>query len=1327
MKLFRMLLPFCCCFLYITLYANDEPIKNLGIENGLSNNAVMNVYQDYKGFMWICTYDGLNRFDGYKFRIFRNKIGDTTSLNDNGNFTIEGDYLHRVWLGGRKGISVFNPVNEQFNTARFTPYKSATPRPEIGVIHIIRAGDSGKTVLAGTERDGLLLFHENVYAGIQIPIIQSANTITNYEVTGIDFDHNMAFVFVQDLGLCRYNTQTKSLTVINQSIRQANCLRSDQKGGLWLGTDNGLFRYDLTDNSYSENYIQTHNKVVGLCMDKNGRIWVASDGAGVFIVSSRDNINKCQLNSNAVYAVYEDREGRMWIGTLRGGISIIAARRNPFELRRFNGENAVCNFILSFCEGDNNDIWIGTDGGGLKHWDRQRNQFTAFTADATRPNAISSNFITCILRDVQDDIWVSTWFGGINRYKKGSHAFEHFQCNNPITQATENNVWVVYEDTQKQIWASTTNNGTLYTFNRTTNQFELFDNSLVNIQCLAEDAKGHLWGGNYQDLISIDRVHKQHKVFHIGYTVRSIHEDKKGNFWVGTDGGGLLQFNQQTGRFIRYTATDGLPSNAILRILEDNSGDLWLSTFNGLARFDPQTKICRSFSQSDGLQSNQFSYNAALKLSTGECMFGGIKGFNIFFPDSIYAQNTLPPVFLTGIRINNTPVEQEGRYISKSALENVEELRVPYDKAAISMDFVALEYTSPDKINYAYRLEGWDKQWNYVGESRTATYTRLQEGTYTFKIKATNAEGRWGNEISTIRIIVLPPWYRSWWAYLLYTLAIGGILYIFMRYRSRQERLHYEIRLAHLENEKEKELNEKKLSFFTHISHEFRTPLSLIINPLKAYTQDPELSIVYRNARRLLSLVDQLLLFRKADSGGDVLKINRLDLVELCKEAFLCFSQQARLKNIDYQFEGGQCPIEMYVDDEKMEVALFNLLSNAFKFTPDGGKVVFKIRELFTEVEISIQDTGCGIPISTGNRIFDKFSRVGGRQTGFGIGLYLVKHFIESHGGGITYHSRQEEGTTFVIRLRKGLGHLKGYDFATSERSAILQELMEETSVPVKKEEKVQPEEMVTEKKSLLCIDDNADIRAYLRQLFSDHYIIYEAENGDDGFAMVQEHLPDLVISDVQMPGMDGLELCTKIKTTEALSHIPVILLTSAHGLKIKGIEEGADDYITKPFDKDLLLAKVQTLLKNRNLLRQYFLDSITLQKSTVKVPAAYRDFLNNCISIVEANLGNEDFSIKTFTQAIGMSHSSLYKKVKSISGQTINAFIRSIRLRKAAMLLLKEEYTINQAAFEVGIGDVKYFREQFVKLFGMNPSEYVKRYRHSFNQDLTVVKEGLN
>ena len=1339
-----------------SLLAASYPVRYLGIENGLSNNAVVNIYQDSKGFMWFGTYDGLNRYDGYKFKIYRNKTGDSTSLADNGIWTLEQDGAERLWIGGRKGVSIFDPFREKFSPAMYRPAGSARAEKLTGNIHVIRS-DKKKVVLVGTENNGLLLFGADGGTGRQIPLQQGSGQTVDYEVMSVDFDTDAryAWVFVQNKGLCRYDALSNTLNVVNNQVQRGNSLRTDRQGGIWLATNAGLFRYDRRTGAYSGNYLEESCKAVNVCIDKHGDIWIGTDGEGIFVLRPGETKasalsfpgNKHLLSSNAVYSICEDREGRKWIGTLRGGINIIEPRPGPFELHSFNNNHSLSptnNFIFSFCEDKDGYIWIGTDGGGLKHWNRAGNTWKNYTYSPGNKNGISSNFITTIIKDDRGDTWFSTWFGGVNRYHEASGTFERFTCVNPYTKAEENNVWLVYEDAQKTLWASTTNNGTLYTFNRAANRFDIFDKNINNIQCLAEDSRGNLWGGNYSSLVKIDRVHKKHKVYNTGYTIRAIHEDKRGGYWLGTDGGGLLLFNPGTGGFTRFTDADGLPSNSILRIMEDDAGNLWLCTYNGLSRFDPVKRTSRNFSQSDGLQSNQFAYNAALKLRSGELMVGGIKGFNIFYPDSVYEQKHIPSVLLTGIKIDNVPIEQDTAYVSDRSSGDMPVLRVPFGKASISLDFVALEYTSPDKISYAYYLEGWDKDWNYAGEARTANYTRLQEGEYTFKIKATNTDGKWGEELRAVKVIVLPPWYRTWWAYLLYVSCLAAAIYFYIQYRTRQERLKYEIKLAHLEREKEKEHNERKFTFFTHVSHEFRTPLTLIINPLKELIHNKEeqvshadLGVVYRNSRRLLSLVDQLLLFRKADAGGDQLKIARTDIAELCNEVYLCFTQQARAKHIQYEFihKGTACGI--YADYEKIEIALFNILSNAFKFTPEGGNITFELQEEENGVLISVRDSGCGIDEQSGNLIFEQFRQAGNRperlQTGFGIGLYLVKHFIEAHRGTVSYESRLQEGTTFFIRLQKGTGHLPAAWFVgdTATKSALLEELTAETNPPAAPEEpgwinrEPAAEELVTGKRSILLIDDNAEIRKYLQQLFSDKYIVYEADNGDTGFAMVNKCMPDLVISDVHMDGMDGMELCGKIRKTEHLSHIPVILLTSTSSpdVQVMGIEGGADDYITKPFEKDLLLAKVEHILKTRNLLRQYFLDQITLKNSGIRVPAEYQDFLRRCIGVVEENLDNDDFSIKAFTQAIGMSHSSLYKKVKAVSGQTVNSFIRSIRLRKAAVLMLKENYTINQAALEVGIGDIRYFREQFVKLFGMNPSDYIKKYRHSFNGDYNIIR----
>ncbi|HSV11258.1 MAG TPA: ATP-binding protein, partial [Hanamia sp.] len=506
------------------------------------------------------------------------------------------------------------------------------------------------------------------------------------------------------------------------------------------------------------------------------------------------------------------------------------------------------------------------------------------------------------------------------------------------------------------------------------------------------------------------------------------------NLWIGTDGGGLLLFNRNNGKFQRFTTAEGLPSNSILRLLEDGKNNLWLSTYNGLCKFNTVTKTCRNFSQSDGLQSNQFSFNAALSLKSGEFLFGGIKGFNVFYPDSVYDKKQTPQVFLTGLKINNTSIEENDSYVAKRNLEKINQVNLPFDQAILSLDFVALDYTGTDKIKYAYLLEGWDKNWIYVNNIRTANYSRLQEGTYIFKIKVTNSDGVWSAERQLLKIVVLPPWYRAWWAYLIYAFVLFSAVYLYIVYNKRQERLNYEVKLAHLENEKEKELTEKKISFFTHISHEFRSPLTLIISPLKdllASKKDEkgknEIFSIYRNARRLLSLVDQLLLFRKVESIDQQLRIEKFDIVEACKEVYLSFSHHAISKNIDFSFEKESTEILVYGDKEKIEIILFNLISNAFKYTSSGGKIILSVSEEVTSITIIVKDTGTGIPAEIGNKLFDSFYQVNNSekssQTGFGIGLYVSQKLAEAHLGVLSYTSEQGVGAEFSLSLLKGKKH----------------------------------------------------------------------------------------------------------------------------------------------------------------------------------------------------------------------------------------------------------------------------------------------------------------
>lgn len=1325
--------------------SDNPPVKYLGIEQGLSNNAVTSVYQDAKGFLWFGTYDGLNRYDGYNFFVYRNVIGDSTSLAFNNVNTVTGDGRGNIWAGGQKGISILDPMTSTFSIPWYLPFNGKTLLPARENVHILRAAGDGY-ILAGTHNIGLLVFEGSSNSAIQISLPGTRSA--NYDVPCITYDprtHNV-WLFIQGKGLYSYDLHRRTLRLVNNVFRTGSSLGFDQQGHVWLGTENGLYQLSADEKSFSPNRMPQASRVVGITSGNHNELYIGSDGAGVWrLTSGSDHAvpllspdGTPLVNSNAVYAIYEDADDRKWIGTLRGGINIIEPRNTSFKTITYDPpgpKNIVNNFILSFCEDADRNVWIGTDGAGLRYWDRKKNTFTVYRNNPADPGSLNSNFITNIVRDYQDRLWVATWFGGINLLNRITGRFEHYPCFNAHTGEEEKHIWMLLEDKRKRLWASATNDGSLYLFNPTLNKFELFDDQVQDLQSLTEDSHEILWGGNYSSLIRIDREHKQHRVYPIGYPVRCLHEDREGRFWVGTQEGGLLLFDRYTGRFERFTTKDGLPSNTILRILEDRRGHLWLSTYNGLSEYSDGN--FRNFSPSDGLQSAQFSFNAAIALSTGEFLFGGIKGFNSFFPDSILQVGKPAHLYLTRVRVRNTAIEAASKYVTAHDAEQIRRLTLPFDQAMLSLDFTALEYDGTDKVNYAYSLAGWDKGWINSNGSRTANYSSLREGSYTFKVKVSHADGTWSPETELLQLVILPPWYRTWWAYLIYAFVIAGGILTYIKYARSKERLRYEVKLAHLENEKEKELIERKLSFFTHITHEFRNPLTLIINPVKELLtagngSEDSLPFVYRNAQRLLSLVDQLLLFRKTESGSDELKPMPVNIVELSREVYLCFVQGARAKKIDYRFEPSAEDILLYVDREKVEIALYNLISNALKYTPEGGRILFSIRD-HDPVEIVISDNGLGIPPEVGDQVFDKFYQIRRSDmtsiSGFGIGLYLVKQFVEAHKGSIRCQSQPGQGTTFILRLRKGKDHLAGLTIV--EDTTGVSPLFREIAEPATPETggKKETGALVSDRQSLLIVDDDPQLLAYVCQIFDDRFVVYKALSGEEGLDLAHRHRPDLIISDLHMDGISGIELCETIKNDPLLGKIPVILLTASASAnnKLEGVKHGADDYITKPFDKELLVARVSALLTSRDRVHQSFYNEITLGDHAGRISAEDKEFFDRLIAVVEKSLEEDEFNIKRLSQEMGMSHSNLYQKVKELSGQSVNGFIRFIRLRRAAELFINTDCNVNEAALQVGINDVKYFREQFHKLFGLNPSEYIRKYRKVFSGKYLVNREELN
>ncbi len=748
---------------------------------------------------------------------------------------------------------------------------------------------------------------------------------------------------MKDVGLCQYNITTTKLQLVNSNIKAVTSTLSTRNSELLIGTEKGLYAFNKKTSTLNRIPVNLSNdNIMNLTMDAQNMLWIATDGGGITIVdletkksnflnSSRE---KGMLSSNSIGAVYIDREARKWIATLRGGVNIIDNEQAQFRTIKsdpFKSNTLVNNFILSFCEDENKNIWIGTDGAGLSIWNPRSNNYTNYGHRPGDPTSLSSNFVTSILNDHQKNIWISTFNGGIDRFDKQSNKFKQYICFNTVKGVEERNAWKIFQDNNNRLWVGTTKGGAVYLYNAKLDKFELFDARLKDVHTLYQDRQGKLWAGNYTHLIQIDPILKKHRYIPVNSAIRAINEDKYNQLWIGTEGGGLLKFNRKTNKLTRFIQADGLPSNSILNILEDNKGNLWCSTYNGLSKFNSKTLKFKNYFATDGLQSNQFNYNAALRLSSGELLFGGINGFNKFYPDSIRINKRVPKIVITDFRINNIPIDEDPTYQNELSVVGLEKISIPFNEAVLSINFSAIEFSFQDQIKYAYYLEGWDRDWNYIDKLNTAYYSRLNEGKYKLHLKSTDTEGAWSANEKIIIIEILPPWYRTWWAYTFYILFIVAGYVTFLQYRRRQERLKQEIESANLKIEHEKELNEKKLNFFTNISHELRTPLTLIVNPIKDILSTKEsgqekndLNVVYRNSRRLLSLVDQLLLFRKTENENEPLKLVRISLFKFAKEIFLCFTYLANNNNISYTFECDDEELIIHADRDKLEIILFN-------------------------------------------------------------------------------------------------------------------------------------------------------------------------------------------------------------------------------------------------------------------------------------------------------------------------------------------------------------------------------------------------------------------
>jgi len=1353
----------------ITGQNNNLNFKHFNIIDGLSNSEIKCIAQDSSGILWLGTKDGLNSFDGYRFRSYRHENQNLKSLKGNVIFSLLIDSENNLYVGTDEGLHIYKRESDSF--LRINISKS-TKRSNV-IVSLLE--DSKHRIWIGT-RDGLYMIDKNEKIYEFHHQDNDKNSIGSDLIFTIAEDYNNRIWIGNSSTLSVFNE--KNFSFENHRVGQIalknpkdnndiTAIFDNGNGELWIGTQyHGLFLYNTSNKTYkkfskyphdlkgvSDNFIsqiyKTSSRGLWICTFRNGINILNSDNSG-FNHLFYDELNPEGLISNYIFAIYEDLQGNIWIGTGEG-LDVIYNNKKKFihikrELRR-DYKSINNNNILSIIQDRKDNLWIGTKGGGLNYFDNKQKKFKYYKHDPSNPSSIIGNDVSKVLEDSEGRIWLGCASGLslVIDIQKG--IFKNYYHEPGDTNSLSNS-WILdlLEDSKDKILIGT--GGGLNILDITNQKFTRFKHDEAPlgtfwVPCVFKDKSGVIWIGSANGLRKLNSDNQTFTEY-IPITndssilsnsmVQAIYEDSKGNLWLGTERG-LNKFDREKEIFTSFTIKDGLPNDVIGGILEDKNGFLWISTNKGISKFDQVKKTFRNYDINDGLQSNQF-YGAYYKNANGKMFFGGVNGYNSFFPDSILDNTSIPPVIITNFSVKSGNPKTIEYFKSKSNFSDSEEIILSYNESFFNIEFVALNFIHAEKNRYSYKLENFDNKWIDSGNERIANYTNVPPGEYIFRVKASNNDNYWNNKGISLKIIITPPLWKTWWAYLIYACIFIIFMINFRKYSIIKANLKNQLILEHIEREKINEINQLKMRFFTHVSHDFRTPLILILGPLGKLINSIDFEdkikkqflLMYKNAEILLRLVNELLDFRKIESGHIKLKASKTDLNDFINSISQVFTEFAQLKNIEFEISIPNDNIEAYIDHDKIERVVYNLLSNSFKFTPEHGKISLSLRKIqnpakgkgfdkFNQgyAEIEIKDSGKGFSKEQFERIFERFYQVetndGFNPTGSGIGLSIVKSFIELHKGEITVDSKIDKGSSFQIRLPLGIKHLKDSEIIEVDEKG--KKTFELTAYSTLSKKHLVPDEIVKtegnkkeKKKLLLLIEDNEDVRSYIKSAMIEKYRIEEASDGITGLEMANKFFPDLIISDVMMPGMDGVELCRRLKSEIKTSHIPLILLTAktSEEYEITGLETGADDYITKPFSMDILLLRIRNILASRNQIIKKFNKEFSIDENEPSISLIDKQFLKKAALVVAKNIANVDFSVKQFADEMAMSRYNMFRKLKSLTNHAPNDFIKSIRLKKAHELLKSQKYDVKQIIEMVGFVNMNHFRSCFYQEFGVKP-----------------------
>jgi len=1320
--------------------------EHITTADGLSQSTVWEIVQDKKGFIWMATSDGLNRYDGYSFKVFRHEPEQKNSLPISNIAAVYADRNCTIWVGPRNnGLCRLRADGQTFD--RF-PLK--TKEEPDGKVSISCFAERNNRLWIGTSEQGLFYYDYTIQK-----VKQWEDTRIGKSVTSLLVDERGVLWMGTNAGtLLSFVPETGAISVYNlpfsESVsarhRQINVITKDNQGRFWVGTNGlGLFEFDVRQKLFFHELIkpgvyETVNVITDVVDDKAGNLWVLTDYGAWFYPQGNpekkvyllpDTENDKSLSTHALKKGLCDKAGNLWIGSWQGGVNIRYAepeRFSSFQHQIHNPQSLLSDRVTAVASDRNGQLWASSIKG-LTFVSADRTQFRRFT-NANSP--LAANDINTLITTPNGNVLISTWTAGFAMYDAERMRFIPFNLGKSKSVKTFAN------SASGKIWIGT-HERELYQLDEQTKQISLINTKSLteyfkklDINTLCEDANGNLWIGTYNSGLlrwnpktgAVRHFITNEKTGSLGSNgITTIYEDSQKRLWFGTNGSGLQLYDARTETFQSITSKHGLANNFIAGIIEDNRKNLWLSTNGGISFFNPQTKHIENYDQSDGLIGKEFLPGACSRLPTGELAFGNMQGLIVFSPDRVRKKTPPPSVYLSDLKLFNRFVNAADKDApTKVDLTDATKMVFQPFQSVFTIDFTALSFLPHRNIKYAYKMMGFDEDWNYVGSQRSAPYSNLREGKYTFLLKAAVGNSAW-SAVKSVQVTVLPPWYRTWWAYLLYGTVFLGTLIALRQNILTRERLQANIRIKQLETEAIKELDDAKTSFFTNISHEFRTPLTLILTPLDKLIVEPsfgpqiqhQFQTIQRNGQRLLRLVNQLLDLSKLESQSLTPDITLNDIVSFVERIVHYFDELAENKRINLVFKTNFELFDSYFDPDIVEKVIYNLLSNALKFTAPGHevRVTMHIDAKTKWMKLTVADTGIGISEEAQKHIFERFYQVNGQHTqkksGSGIGLALTRELVELHQGTISVESVENAGTTFTVLLP-----IDASAFPPEWHTASSDSAANEATQPFLPVAALEGTNSVTNKSLpiLLVVEDNDELRQYLKENFSTAYHVLTAANGQQAISLAQKHIPDLILSDWLMPEMDGTELCSAIRTNEKTSHIPFLLLTSrsANQSQIHAFDSGIDDYMTKPFHLSILETKVKSLILNRQLLREKWSKRVLASPADIQLPPMEEQFIKKAVSIIEAHIDDANFDSEQLEEAMNLSRMQFYRKLKGILNLSGTEFIRQVRLKRALQLLESGHFNVSEVAWQVGFNDPAYFSRCFKKEFGKAPQEFISK-----------------